>query len=239
MAAINEILRDLKDSIRQELSEVFTYDGHIGTTILESVNPSMILDLKLEILKVFKNYSFVDDRLISVYLYSIVWKVLEYEPQFVIDISEKAINDKAVKQKQPWIEILEDQNRLNEIATFFKNNIEYGDKYFQEKMLYNLSETKIDIGDNILRFLNSKEVILSLAAISVIESQEKQVYLPQLIELFSLTKDTDILLDLAKIMVQWDAKLSSLVRDKIKNLKEANADYYSDCIDELEEIISN
>lgn len=238
MAEINKILRDLKDSIKREISESFTYNGQIGSEILEKIKPSMVLDLKSEILRVYEDYCFVDNRENSIYLYSLIWKILQYEPQFVIDISEKAINDNAVKQKQPWIEILEDQNRLDEIANFFKNHLEYGDKFFQEKMLYILSETKIDIGDELLKFLYSKEVILNVAALSVIESQEKHVYLPQLIELFSRSKDSEIIVVLSELMIQWNASLSPLVREKIKNLKDINSDYYSDCIFELQEILS-
>ena len=113
----------------------------------------------------------------------------------------------------------------------------YGDKFFQEKMLYILSESNINIGDELTIFLDSSETILVLAALSVVKSQELINYLPFLENLFTKSEDTDIIIETAEIIIEW-TDTSDIILHKIMDLKKSDANYFADCIDDLEELIS-
>ena len=192
----------------------------------------------IEIITVFNQYEFVKTRSESIYLNILVWKANEFDPQFVVELSQNALNDKKVKHKQPWITLLEDNESLGSIVYFFKNNIQYGDKYFQEKMLYIVSNTNISIEPYIHDFLNHQETIVVLATLSIIRSQALLQYLIPIQHLFSESEDTDILLDSAALIALWSPQ-SDIISKKIERLREDNEVYFSECIDELKSLNVN
>jgi hypothetical protein len=238
MNDIKILLENYKNQLEIKFDNSFLIDdGDLSKQFLNVIGENDVQYIESEILSKYKTYTFVKSHADSIYLYSLLWKVYEFDPKFCLELSEKALYDPKVNFKQPWIEVLEDSDEFDKIAAFFKKDVSYGDKYFQEKMLYILSESNINIGDELTIFLDSSETILVLAALSVVKSQELINYLPFLENLFTKSEDTDIIIETAEIIIEW-TDTSDIILHKIMDLKKSDANYFADCIDDLEELIS-
>jgi hypothetical protein len=220
------------------LRGIVSYDGTEVMKLIENPSNEDVVRLKIEALSLFEQGEIINERFYAIYLRSLLWSLVDNNKEFVIDIASKVLNKDYVLNKDPWVVMLEDLDELEPIALFFKDHTDYGDRFFQEKLLYILSETEIEIGDKILLFLNSEYEILSSAALTAIDDQNLKKYLADLFDFFKKSEDSDLLLKSAIILMDWNSTLSiPIIRKKVIELNQINANYYSEVIEELKELL--
>lgn len=240
MKNTDTILNEVKRIIKNVCDKGELYDGSEVMKLMDQLSDADAAYLKSEAESIIKNEPIISDRFHAIYLRSLLWTLLKYDRQFVTDTAVTLLENEFVLNKEPWVVMLEELDELDAIAVFFKKNIGYGDRFFQEKMLYILSDTNIQIGDHILAFLNSEYEILSEAALRVLDDQNLNQYYSELLTFFIQSRDADLLIIAAKILMKWDGKeASSNIGKKIAELEQSNPSYFYDTIKELNIILTN
>ena len=238
MQDLSEIFLSVKKAIKEQIeSRSFLYNSSSVREWLANIKATDQDVLKQEILDEVSvgDHEFSHEKWL--YIQILLWRMADFDKKFVSQMAQSFLFDPEIKNKEPWVSMLQDLDELATIASFFIRNPEYGDKYFQERQLLILSETNLSLGDKILYFLDSSEEILCLAALIVMESQKLKEYTPQIIDLFKRSEDTDIIKESAGIISKWQNDTGQLIANKITDLQKCNEEYYAETIEELQETI--
>lgn len=233
MNSTNEIVQKLKGIIKVVCDSGESYSDSEVKKIFKEAPATDLIHLKSEVEFVFQHED-LNKRFYALYLNSLLWFLFEKDQEFVLNISRTALTREDILNKEPWIALLEELDEHETIALFFKQNLDYGDRFLQEKLLYIVSETSIEIGDRIIEFLNSEYEIISSAAITVLEDQNLKHYRAEMITFFEKTNDPDLLLQVTNVLLRWDSEnFKAKLEQKISSLKQLNSTYYDEVIEEL------
>ncbi len=185
----------------------------------------------------YAKYVLSNSRVEFIFLQVLSWFLISRKRfKFVTDLAKTALNDPKIKFKQFWIVLLEESDTIQPIYTFFKNNLNYGDRFDTERFLFILADSEFDIGDDILIFLKSEYEVVINAALFYIESKNAKKYVTELKDFFLKTKDSDFIVTSGALLLKLGESPKVLL-DKITLLELSNSEYFAETIEELRALL--